>query len=338
MKRRKNAVPKKYRAYYITPGLADYSAEGIGAVLAQKPVLDKMSPTFVGMPVVNFSHTDKEPEELFNMSSEEKGEFADGVVAATGYDEEKGWYWADMMIWDEETQKNINSGYSVSCAYDVTEIEDEGGTYNNVPYEEEVLDGNYIHMAIVPNPRYERAYIIQNSKPGGKTVKIKFKKKTVKNAEPEKEPIENSEEEESMENAADGVVEMENGDQVPVSELVEMYEKKKSEELENAAQVYNMEDEVELPDGEKITVKELLSACGYGEESLENAEPPQDDEAEPVQKEMQNSKPGKKPANKKIQNAANKDSEPIKRNINTKRERLSRGNSRYGSPVEQGGK
>lgn len=336
MKVRKNAVPKKYRAYYITPGLADYSAEGIGVVLVQKQALDKMNPTFVGMPVVNQSHTDKEPEELFNMSSDDISEFADGVVAATGYDDETGWYWADMMIWDEETQENIKDGYSVSCAYDVTEIEDEGGSYNNVPYQEEVLEGNYIHMAIVSNPRYERAYILSNSKPGGKTVKIKFKKKTVKNAEPEKEPIENAEEE-VIENGEDGVIELENGDQIPLSEVEEMYRKKKEEEsMENAGTVYNMEDEVEI-DGEKMTVKELLAACGMAE-SVENSETPQNDEAEPVQ-EMQNSKEVKKaPANRKVQNAAGKDSEPIKRNVNTKKTRLDRGKSRYGSPVAQGGK
>lgn len=336
MKKLRNAVPKKYRAYYITPGLADYSAEGIGAVLVQKPVLDKMSPTFVGMPVVNQTHTDKEPEELFNMSSEEKGEIADGVVAATGYDEKSGWFWADMLIWNEETQKNIEDGYSVSCAYDVLEIDDEGGTYNNVPYEEEVLDGDYVHMAIVPNPRYERAYILKNSKPGGKTVKIKFRK--AKNAEPEKEPVENSEKEETMENMEDGVVELENGDQIPVSELVEMYEakKKEEEELENSAKVYNMDDEVEV-DGEKMTVKELMAACGYGE-TKENAEPPQDDEAEPVQKEMQNSRPAKKaPVKKSVKNAAGKESEPMTRSINTRSERLNRGKSRYGTAVAQKG-
>lgn len=338
MKKLENAVPKRYRAFFITPGLADYTAEGIGAVLVQKPVLDKMNSTFVGMPVVNRVHTDLEPEELFNMSSEEKTQIADGVVAATGYDEESGWYWADMLIWNEETQKNIEDGYSVSCAYDVLELDDEGGTFNNVPYEEEVLDGEYVHMAIVPNPRYERAYIIKNSKPGGKTVKIKFSKKKVnKNAEPEAKPVE-EEEETSMENAEDGVVELENGEQIPLSELVDMYETKKEEEaaaMENAGTVYNMDDEVEV-DGEKMTVKELLAACGYGE-TKENAESPLDEEAEPVQKEMKNSVQKKAPVNQKVRNSAGKESEQIKRNVNTRTERLSRGKSRYGTPVAQKG-
>jgi len=338
MKKLENAVPKRYRAFYITPGLADYTAEGIGAVLVQKPVLDKMNPTFVGMPVVNNVHTDLEPEELFNMTSEEKSQIADGVVAATGYDEESGWYWADMLIWNEETQKNIEDGYSVSCAYDVLELDDEGGTFNNVPYEEEVLDGDYIHMAIVPNPRYERAYIIKNSKPGGKTVKIKFSKKKVnKNAETEAKPVE-EEKETSMENAEDGVVELENGEQIPLSKLVDMYETKKEEEaaaMENAGTVYNMDDEVEV-DGEKMTVKELLAACGYGK-TKENAESPLDEEAEPVQKEMKNSVQKKAPVNKAVRNSAGKESEQIKRNVNTRTERLDRGKSRYGTPVAQKG-
>lgn len=341
-KQRRNAVPIRYRAYYIEAGLADYSAEGIGVVLVQKPALDKMMSTFVGMPVVNFVHTDKEPEELFNMTSEEKDEIADGVVAATGYDDDSGWYWADMMIWDEETIENIESGFSVSCAYDVTEVDTTGGTDHNVAYDEEVLDGSYLHMAIVPNPRYEKAWIIKNSKSEEEEiVKVKFfKKKTepkkvVKNATP---PEEEKTEEVEIDNA-EGYVENEDGEQIPIAELVNMYKEKKKSEMENSS-VYNMDDEVEV-DGERMTVKELMSACGYGE-SVENAEPAQDDDAEEVvdeKKQMNNSV--KKAAGKKnfqkVKNAAHTDEEFVKPKINSISERLANGKSRYGRVVAQEG-
>lgn len=336
---RRNAVPKRYRAYYIEPGLADYTAEGIGVVLVQKPALDKMMSTFVGMPVVNSVHTDKEPEELFNMTSEEKDEIADGVVAATGYDDETGWYWADMMIWDEETMLNIEeNGFSVSCAYDVLEVDTAGGTDHNVAYDEEVLDGSYLHMAIVPNPRYEKAWIIKNSKSEEEIVKVKFFKKK---AEPKKVVKNNVDppaevEEDVMENA-DGYVENEKGEQIPISELINMYKEKKDSEMENSS-VYNMDDEVEV-DGERMTVRELMSACGYGE-SVENAEPAQDDDAEEVvdeQKQMNNSV--KKVAGKKnfqkVKNAAHMDEAFVKPKINTISERLANGKSRYGSTVKQ---
>ena len=37
-------------------------------------------------------------------------------------------------------------------------------TENNIPYDIEFLDGVFTHLAIVDNPRYERANIVFNSK------------------------------------------------------------------------------------------------------------------------------------------------------------------------------
>lgn len=343
MDRLRNAKPKSYRAYYITPGLADYTAEGIGTVLIEKEALDKIDLTYVGKPVVNMEHTDKEPEELFELSKNSKPEeFADGIIAATGYDVESGWYWMDFLVWDQETQDNIDHGFSVSCAYDVTEVDNVGGSYNNIPYAEEVLDGEGLHLAIVPNPRYERAYVIQNSKSEEETLKIKwFKKapakKTVKNAEPEEKKEDEGEE---LENA-EGYVENEKGEQTPISELVNMYKEKMSNKC--GGKVYNMDDEVEI-DGKRMSVKNLIAAVEEeDEEELENAEPAQDDDAEEVvdeTKQMSNSKKTVKNGNfKKVKNAAQKADETFKpKNLNTVSERLDRGKSRYGTAVAQGGK
>ena len=341
MRIRKNAIPESYRAYYIEPGLADYTMEGIGTVLIGKEALDKMMSTYIGKPVVNLEHTDKEPEELFNMSVQNMKDWADGVIAATGYDEESGWYWTDMMIWDEDTLENIKSGYSVSCAYDVTEADDSGGTYHNVPYDEEVLNGEALHMAIVPNPRYEKAWIIQNSKSEEETLKIVWrkkketpvKKKKVQNAEPE----EKEDDEEVVENAT-GYVENSKGEQVPISELIAMYNQK----IANKCKVYNMDDEVEI-DGKKMKVSELMAAIEEDEEVVENAEPAQTDDAEEVVDEtLQNATPDKPVKNetfKKVKNAAGKDGPEVKpHNLNTQSERFERGKARYGTPVAQGGK
>jgi len=340
--KRMNAIPESYRAYYIEPGLADYTAEGIGVVLVQKPALDAMMSTYVGKPVVNLEHTELEPEELFNMSVEKVKDFADGVIAAAGYDAEKGWYWTDMMIWDEETLDNIKNGFSVSCAYDVTEADEKGGTYHNVPYDEEVLNGEALHMAIVPNPRYEKAWIIKNSKnPEEDTLKIIFKKKdkktpvekkTVKNAETEKK----KDDEETMENM-DGYVENEKGEQVPIEELANMYRDKMAKK--NMGKAYNMDDKVTV-EGKEMTVGELMAAIEEDEEVVENAEPAQDDDAEEVVDEGKQLSNAKKKENfNKVKNAAGKESEPFKpKNLNTVSERLTRGKSRYGTPVAQGGK
>lgn len=88
-----------------------------------------------------------------------------GVVSNVWFDEKDGWYWCDGIIWDETAQNLItNQGWSVSCSYDVKLADDEGGTENNIPYDIEFLDGVFTHLAIVDNPRYERANIVFNSK------------------------------------------------------------------------------------------------------------------------------------------------------------------------------
>lgn len=335
----KNAVPVKYRTYFITPGIADYTAENIGKVLVQKSALDKMLQSFVGKPVVNETHTDKDPEELFQAldSGAPPEEWADGIISSVGYDTESGWYWADFLVWNADAIQNIEDGYSVSCAYDILKSTDEGGTFNNVEYNLEVLEGEYVHLALVTNPRYERAFIIKNSKTHKEeTVKLVFKKKkTVKNEAPEEEV--KKDETEELENA-DGYVETEDGEQIPVAELIKMYKEKKEAELENAGQVYNMDDMVEV-DGEEMTVAELMAACGYGEE-MKNAEPPTDEEAEEMvdeSKQISNSKKDEKgKANfKKVKNAASSGGYSKPR-INTIASRLEKGSARYGS--NKGGK
>lgn len=60
-------------------------------------------------------------------------------------------------------QNLIKKGWNVSCSYDYTKSA-EGGTENNIPYDIEFLDGEFTHLAIVNNPRYERANIVFNSK------------------------------------------------------------------------------------------------------------------------------------------------------------------------------
>ncbi len=88
-----------------------------------------------------------------------------GVVSNVWFDEKDGWYWCDGIIWDETAQNLItDKGWSVSCSYDVKLADDAGGTENNIPYDIEFLDGVFTHLAIVDNPRYERANIVFNSK------------------------------------------------------------------------------------------------------------------------------------------------------------------------------
>ena len=110
----------------------------------------------IGVPVI-INHQD--------ISKENADEIRRGVVSDVWYNPEINWFECAGVIWDETAQNLItDKGWSVSCSYDVKLADDTGGTENNIPYDIEFLDGVFTHLAIVDNPRYERANIVFNSK------------------------------------------------------------------------------------------------------------------------------------------------------------------------------
>ena len=325
--------PKRYRALHITPGVVDYTDEDQReTVLIRKPALDKMNRSFLGKPVFNFTHKVIEPEVAFNFTSEESEKHAVGVISEVGYDVESGYYWTDMMIWDKETQDNISKGYGVSNAY-IPEA-GPGGTYNNVPYDEEVIGGEYHHMAIVKDPRYGDVRIFENSK-NGKPMKFtlfsKKEEKPKQNAPPPKK-------EEEMKLNSDSVIVIEDGSEIPISEMVEVYknsadEEKEKKKKEDEEPKLNMEDTIEI-DGKEVSLKELKdNYC-----AKKNAELPTDEDMEDVvDKDLKkNAADEKEKPNenfKTLKINAGKNAEPAKIKVNTQKTRLDRGRARYGSPV-----
>lgn len=98
-----------------------------------------------------------------------------GVISDAYFNEPDGWYYAEGIIWDDKATSLINDGWSVSCSYDFLAFNDEGGEENNIKYDKEFTELNFTHLAIVNNPRYERANIVFNSKDEdkGKWVTVK---------------------------------------------------------------------------------------------------------------------------------------------------------------------
>ena len=333
------AVGKRYRAEHIRPGLVGYPEnEQLGTLLVTQEAIDKMRPTFIGKPVVNVDHTDASPEDLFDFTTGQLEEVAVGVVAEVGK-LENGWDYVDVVIWDEDTQKNIENGFSVSNAYLPTE-EGPGGVENQIPYDNELKDGEYLHLAIVPNPRYQNAKIYANSvqlernPQEDKSMGIKlFRKK-----EAPKPVVKNATEEMEEMDVTNAVYKNEDGSEVSLEEMVNAYKAQKNQSKNS---VLNEDDEIDV-DGEKVKVSELLNAYKAGK-TAENAEPPQDVVAEEVVDEtkqgpgmVSNSAKKTDSVNKAIKNAAGSEGiTPVK--ILTKQDRLAMGKARYGSLVDQGG-
>jgi hypothetical protein len=315
------AIPRRYRAEHIKAGLVGYPERpDLGTLLVSQTALENMRKSFIGKPVVNLGHTDADPAALFDFTKDQMDEIAVGVVSDAGK-LENGWEYVDMLIWDEETQRNIDQrGFSVSNAYKPT-AEGGPGTENQIPYDAELVDGEYLHMAIVPNPRYQDAKVYANSikeKRMGLKLFTKKAPKVVENAAMEEMDVENAM--------------IKNGDEeIALADAIAAY--KKQQETEQAPAMLNADDEVDV-DGKKVKVSELMNAYkNMSEKPAENAEPLQTDEAEPVvdeQKQVQNS------VNKTVKNSAQgvTDTPVI---VETKEDRLAAGKARYSSTVAQGG-
>ncbi|MBQ2175374.1 MAG: DUF3560 domain-containing protein [Alphaproteobacteria bacterium] len=137
---------------FIEPGVAHY--EQFGDVLITKETLDKFIQSMVGCPVI-IKHKDITDE---NVDKERVG-----VVSKVWYSEFDGWYWCEGILWDKQAIDLVkNQGWNVSCTYDF-ESDKQPKTHNGKKIDMEFTGGEFLHLALVDNPRYERANIVVNS-------------------------------------------------------------------------------------------------------------------------------------------------------------------------------
>ena len=88
-----------------------------------------------------------------------------GKIKNIWFSPEDGWFWCSGIITDEKAIELIEEGYNVSCQYAITEyIENfKNKLHNGNPYDKEILNGVFEHLAIVKNPRYEGAFMAANA-------------------------------------------------------------------------------------------------------------------------------------------------------------------------------
>ena len=148
-----NGKGRHFVSRFIEAGVAHY--EQFGDVLITKETLDKFIQSMVGCPVI-IKHKD--------ITDENADKERVGVVSRVWFNEVDGWYWCEGIIWDKQAIDLIkNQGWNVSCTYDF-ESDKLPKTHNGKKVDMEFTDGEFLHLALVPNPRYERANIVINSK------------------------------------------------------------------------------------------------------------------------------------------------------------------------------
>lgn len=236
-----NISGKRFSAKFINPGLVGYEQEGYGISLLKKETIDANLDSFIGKPV-----TIEHPK---------RGEAykAVGQVDMAEYNSKDGWYWCGGELTDDSAISMVNGGGRVSCGYTIPakgEMVKRNSRYNNVPYDSEITNLRFTHLAIVQRPRYEEAGIRLNSIPveedksNATPIKDMFKllKNLVKRDKNEagEEVVTNAVEE--VEVPADTKIVGRDGTEVTLSEVEDMRQrlnsaleqsKKLNEEIEN---------------------------------------------------------------------------------------------------------
>lgn len=249
--------PSFFYARHMQPGTCRYDSE---MILVDTEALQSMIRTGGGIPV----YIHHQP----NVPIEDTKKLAIGYVTESFYNELDGWAWFKFMAIDDEARIAISDGWSVSNAYVPTQW-GSNGTKNNVAYDREIISGEFTHLAIVPDPRYENACImtpeqfkayqeekksklseLQNSNPKQTTSKGKPMFKLFKNERKEVSTVD-----------ADTQVELEDGKVVSVGEMMNAMKKNSDdgdEDEKKKAEDEKMNAEVDV-DGEKMPLKELVN-------------------------------------------------------------------------------
>lgn len=150
----KNAktLPKVYFGLHMLPGVAEYEEQGQKPyrIFLNEQTIKKMDPSFQGRPVY-VGHVGK--VEIDQIQE------ADGYVVRSFYNKADGKHWAEFIVVSDKGHEAISKGWRLSNAYFPREF-GSGGLWNGVQYEREVVNGEYEHLALVPNPRYDESIIL----------------------------------------------------------------------------------------------------------------------------------------------------------------------------------
>lgn len=140
---------------HFYPGVAEYAEQGKEPfrVFLNEGTIRAMDPTFAGRPVF-VHHVDE-----VDSSVDELRKDADGWVIESFFNQADGKHWAKFIVVSERGERAIKNGMRLSNCY-VPKAYGQGGLWNGVSYTKEITGGEYEHLAIVPNPRYEESVIL----------------------------------------------------------------------------------------------------------------------------------------------------------------------------------
>lgn len=278
-----NAQGTIYYGMHFYPGVAQYAELNNECVFLNENTIRKMDPTFAGRPVF-VEHVDEvNGKPLEEQRAEDIRNEADGWVVESFYNQADGKHWVKFLICSERGKKAIEQGMRLSNAYTPTSSSG-GGLWNGVEYIKEITDGEYDHLAIVRNPRYEESVIMtpEEFKKYNEDHLIELKRLSNSLDQKGKNMGFKLFKKSKVENATDiegiHVVLPKSGREVSIVELineVDEMEKKGNDGLADPAH------KVKLHDGSYCNVAELVEKHKAMNEELEGLKKKKEDEMEP---------------------------------------------------------
>lgn len=174
-----------YYAKHITAGAVNYRS---GASVVDEDVLLEMDKSFAGKPVI-ITHNGTDDGVV-------------GYVVESFFNKNDGAHWAKIIITHDAGENVINNGYFVSNFYNA-QTTDERGQWRGFDYVNRINSGEYQHLALVNDPRYEDAVVITpeqfKSYNENREKKIEEFRNSLESKEPKMEKIEYKGEELSVE-------------------------------------------------------------------------------------------------------------------------------------------
>lgn len=147
------AFPEVFYGLHMEPGVAEYREPDAEPyrILINEDTVKQMDKTFPGKPVY-VRHVNE--VNLANLQQE-----ADGYVSDSFYNKSDGKHWVKFIAISDKAKQAIKAGWKLSNAY-VPKTFSNGGMWHGLDYQKEVTSGEYEHLALVENPRYEDSVIM----------------------------------------------------------------------------------------------------------------------------------------------------------------------------------
>lgn len=278
-----NTKGEVFFGLHFCPGVAEYAEPNGEAfrVFLNEATIRKMDQSFKGCPVF-VQHVDDVNGSLDRLRAE-----SDGWVVKSFYNEADGKHWVEFIITSEKGLQAIKNGLRLSNCYKPTGPYGPAGLWNGVQYDREILNGEYEHLALVPNPRYDESMIKNEKEFQEYNDRLKLDLKRVANSKSQGEgkmklnffkraKVENDLNIEEL-----SVLLPTSKKEVTISSLVE-----KMDKIENMAGYCNEEHLVKMDNGEDMSVAEMKKKFGNMAKEMEDMKKSHDEEGSEMENDV----------------------------------------------------